>query len=231
MSLTDKTDQWVQQKIIEETNTTYNQQLNQEIKQDNQIMHQEQILRITNEQEQTLNTKVRIAVASFWLFTLSLCILLLFYFHVLPIQTAIYGILGIWILGFIYFVWYFYTRLNDPTTREVVNDAKEYSRSFLRASLPVLKCPSKCKLKYNTTSGRTQPNQSFQTKMSQYPMDHDYWKDGIPNIIRPIRPELQTFSCVHKTDSTREFQSAQPCFVYPGYIDKNELNLGFLRKD
>ena len=239
--LVSKTKDWVNRQLVEETNKMYGEQLDQQFNDSQHIMNQNQILRIASIQEQELNTRIIIAVAVFWIIILSAAVLVLFYFGAFPITTALFGIIGIWVIGFLYLGWYLYQHTRDPTATEFVNEAQEYTRAFIKAAAPdslLRKCPEKCKLNYDTMKDKKPlPSQGNVGAFSRYPMDFDFWKGGVPSTdpnpkgnrvnidpgasVRSLDNPLQTFTCVNpRTQDT--VISSQPCDVYPGYEEQNE---------
>jgi hypothetical protein len=247
-----KTKEWVNQQLVQETNRIYEDQLNREFDDSQRIMNQDEIIRFTNIQEQELNTKIIIIVASLWMVILSACLLVMFYMKAIQTKHALIGLIGIWVIGFIYLGWYIYQHTQDPSAHEFVNDAQNYSKAFLRATLPdaiIGKCPQRCQINYDQMNKGVDKNtRNGISVFSDYPMDYDYWKGGIPSpepgpkdqslgirmepgaIVDPIEPPLQTFVCVNKKNPSTEITSAQPCHVYPGFTDKNDMeNLSTLR--
>lgn len=263
----EKTKDWVNQQLVRETNRMYGEQLQQEFDNNQKVMNQDRIIQIANIEEQRLNIRIVICIAVFWIVLLSAFVLFLFYSHIINTKYALTGMMGIWIIGLTYLGYYLYKHTHDPTTRKALNDAKSYSRAFLRAALPtsiVPQCPAKCST--NKMSGNA-PNRAGTSgsreggvgAVSDYPMDFDYWANGIPSpipgprnttgirmvpgqIVVGVSEPLQKFRCAKRNNPSVVIETAQPCSVYPGYEDvnsqelRNTLNWGmtqtmFPRKD
>jgi len=231
-----KLNELVERQIANETDMMYQQNLEDQFSHDEKIMNQEQIIRITQDQQQELNRNVIVLVASFWMILLSALVLVLFYLRTINMKYSLIGIMGVWIMGLSYLGYYFYTVVEDPTTKEAVNDAKEYSKVFLRATLPdslVAKCPEKCKLDFSALNADQdlQYNVKGVGRFSTYPKDFDYWRYGVPressstNAVQGVDPVLRTYTCAKENDPTQTFESNQPCHVYPGYIDEKERDM------
>lgn len=240
-----KTKQLIRQQLVDETNQIYAKQLNHEFQSQDKIMNQNQIISIASIQEQELNTKIIICVASVWMVTISCALFAMLRAHIINFKVALIGTIGTWVIGLCYLAWYLYTHANNPTEKEIVNDASYFTKAFLRASLPNSlqpKCPSECQVSYDSKNqnGNVIYNNDIKT-FTTYPSSQDYWKGGIPSfepisqernpgisiqpeaIVSPLNPPLQTFTCVNMRDNSIEITSAQPCDVYPGFTDQEEL--------
>lgn len=238
----EKTKDWVNQQLVNETNRMYGKQLSQEFRSNQKVMDQDRIIKLANIEEQRLNIRIIICISIFWIVLLSGLVLVLFYMHIINLKYALIGISGIWGIGFIYLGYYLYKHISDPETTRVVNDARDYSRAFLRAAIPnalIPQCPAKCKVSMSAMNAPNKAGTSGSTTtglgvVSEYPMDHDYWSKGIPSpvpgprnneslrmtpgqIVVGMSEPLQTFRCVKSNDPSKVIETAQPCSVYPGY--------------